>query len=372
MSDCTVGVLGGGQLGRMLALAGIPLGLQFRFFDPSPEACAREVGTLTIGAWSDHEALRSFAQDCDAMTFEFENVPTASLNALESVIAVQPSRLALATSSDRICEKRFFQSCGIAVQPFAEVGSVKELDIALATVGTPGVLKTRSLGYDGKGQCVVRDARAALEAWNSLGRMPCIYEAFVPFEREVSIVAVRAKVDGVVQFDAYTLGENVHRDGILHTTIVPARVHSALIASAREHARVVAEALDYIGVFAIEFFVADDVLIANEMAPRVHNSGHWTMDGAVTSQFENHLRAILSLPLGSCAQQNAHTAMLNIVGCVPSASTLLADPSLKLHLYGKDARKGRKTGHINMCADTSTELLRLLSCAEHYSVQCVL
>ena len=364
MSERTVGILGGGQLGRMLALAGAPLGIRFRFFDPSPDACARDVGALTVGTWDDANALCRFVHGCDAVTFEFENVPASSLDALESIVRVQPSRLALATSSDRIREKRFFQSCGLAVQPFAEVGSAAELDIAVATVGVPGILKTRTLGYDGKGQRIVRDARAAQSAWESIGAVPCIYEALVPFDREVSIVAARTVVEGAAQFDAYPLGENVHRDGILHTTITPARVSDALALQARDAARTVAEQLNYVGVFAIEFFVADGILIVNEMAPRVHNSGHWTIEGAVTSQFENHIRAVCGLPLGSCAPKLPWNAMLNIVGCVPSPEKILADPACKLHLYGKAARAGRKTGHINVSAQSERALIESLAQAE--------
>ncbi len=364
MTPPIIGILGGGQLGRMLALAGIPLGFRFRFFDPSPDACAQDVGALTVGSWSDCDALRQFARGCDAITFEFENVPTASLDAIESIARVQPPRIALATTSDRIHEKQFFQRCGLAVQPFADVQTAADLALAVATVGTPGVLKTRNLGYDGKGQRVIRDARLASEAWSALGSTPCIYEAFVPFDREVSVVAVRSKVHGTVQFDAYPLGENVHRDGILHTTVVPARIDAALVSAARAHARVIADELDYIGVFAIEFFVADGVLIANEMAPRVHNSGHWTMDGAVTSQFENHIRAICGLPLGSCAARGAWNAMLNIVGRVPTLDDALTNSESKLHMYGKAARAGRKTGHINLHASSESELRAALTRAE--------
>ena len=364
MTNPTIGILGGGQLGRMLALAGVPLGFRFRFFDPAADACAQDVGALTVGSWMDCDALGRFARECDAITFEFENVPTTSLDAVEAIVEVRPPRAALATLSDRVHEKQFFQRCGLMVQPFAAVSSAVDLAIAVATVGTPGVLKTRSLGYDGKGQRVIRDARLAEAAWSSLGEVPCIYEAFVPFDREVSIVAVRTKVEGSVQFDAYPLGENVHREGILHTTIVPAHVPASLAAAAREHARVVADTLDYIGVFTIEFFVADGTLIANEMAPRVHNSGHWTIDGAVTSQFENHIRAIRGLPLGSCAPLHAWVAMLNIVGRIPPASSALGDREWKLHLYGKSARAGRKTGHITLHAATESALIAALARAE--------
>jgi len=333
----------------MLGLAGIPLGFEFRFLDPDPGAPASAVGEVVAGAFDDPEALDRFADGVDLVTFEFENVPAAVVRQLESRVRIAPGAEALAVTQDRVLEKRCFEACGIPVEPWATVDEGASLASAIDRIGLPGVLKTRRLGYDGKGQFIIRDRSDAPAALASLGRTACIYEAFVRFTRELSVIAVRA-ADGT--FDTWPISENVHRHGILHSTIAPAPVDDDTVGALRVHARCVMERFDYVGVLAIEFFQCEGRIAANEMAPRVHNSGHWTIDGAVTSQFENHLRAIAGLPLGSTAARG-HAAMVNLVGEAPSVSQLAADPELRIHLYGKAPRPGRKLGHVTMVAPSA-------------------
>lgn len=354
-----IGVLGGGQLGRMLALAGTPLGLSFRFIDPDARCPAAAVGEVIVAAFDDPAALDRLADGTDLVTFEFENVPADVVRRLAARVPIAPGAEALAVAQDRVAEKRFFESCGLPVGPWAEVGGTASLAEALDAVGVPSVLKTRRLGYDGKGQRVLRSREEAVVAFDALGRAPCTLEAFVPFSRELSVIAVRGR-DGTMA--TWPISENVHRHGILHSTVVP-----ALIDAAQEHLlvslvqRVMVE-LDYVGVLAIEFFDDHGRLLVNEMAPRVHNSGHWTIEGAVTSQFENHLRAICDLPLGSTAARG-HSVMLNLVGEAPSTAQLAADPDLRIHLYGKSPRPGRKLGHLTAVTPSATaarERLRAL------------
>jgi 5-(carboxyamino)imidazole ribonucleotide synthase len=297
----------------------------------------------------------------DVATFDFENVPADSAQWLAERIRVFPSPRALGVAQDRLAEKSMFRDLGIGVPDFADVPTREALDAALAQLGTPCILKTRRLGYDGKGQFRLRGIADADAAWAALGAQAAtvglILEAFVPFEREVSVVAVRGR-DG--EFRTWPLTENWHESGILSASLAPAAVDDGLAAEAIEHARRVANALDYVGVFALELFVRGGRLLANEMAPRVHNSGHWTIEGAETSQFENHLRAVLGLPLGS-TDMVGDACMLNWIGALPDAHGVLADPCGHWHDYGKAPRDGRKVGHATLRADSPTELAAALA-----------
>lgn len=348
-----IGILGGGQLGRMLALAGVPLGLRFRFLDPSPYAPAGHVGELVVGDFTDPDALARFGKDLDAVTYEFENVPVATARVLAQRTRVYPPVIALETGQDRISEKTLFQKVGIEVPPFRSCASQADVDAAVRDLGLPLVAKTRRMGYDGKGQMVLREAPAAAGCFAALGGTPLIVERLVPFDREVSIIACRAQ-DGA--FVAYPLVQNVHQGGILRTTTVPAPgAPAALQAAAERHARAVADALGYVGAFAIEFFEHQGRLLANEMAPRVHNSGHWTIECAAVSQFENHCRAVAGLPLGETRALYPQCMMVNLIGAIPDAAQVLRIPGAHLHLYGKEPRPGRKVGHITVTiADPAT------------------
>lgn len=332
-----LGCLGGGQLGRMLALAGVPLGLRFRFLDPSPEACAGEVGELLVGPFDDVTLLDRLADGAEVVTYEFENVP---VDAAKRVGAL-PGVRALEEGQDRLREKQLFGRLEI---PTARFGSLEE-------TGLPAVVKSRRLGYDGKGQRVVHTVESL--------RGGEIAEALVPFTRELSLVSVRAR-DGAMAF--YPLAENVHRDGILRVSRAPAVAAPEELA--QDYARRLLEELDYVGVLALELFEVDGALLANEFAPRVHNSGHWTIDGAPTSQFENHLRAILGLPLGSTDAVGA-CVMVNLVGSAPPLEELLALPGAHVHLYGKARRPGRKIGHVTLidAADETVETVVRLAAA---------
>ena len=356
----TVGILGGGQLARMLVLAGAPLGLRFAVFDPAADACAGQVAPLQVGAFDDAAALAGFAAQVDVLTFDFENVPAASAQQLATQVPVFPNPAALAIAQDRLSEKTLFRELGIPVPEFAAIDDRAGLDAALARIGAPCVLKTRRFGYDGKGQFRIKTLADADAAWDALGAQAAtaglIVEAFVPFEREVSVVAVRGRDGG---FRAWPLTENWHVDGVLSASLAPASVDAGLQEAAEAHARALAERLDYVGVFALELFVREGTLLANEMAPRVHNSGHWTIEGAETSQFENHVRAVLGLPLGSTAMRG-HACMLNWLGAMPDAAAFLAVPGGHWHDYGKQARDGRKVGHATVRADTPALLAQLL------------
>lgn len=352
MSRATLGVLGGGQLGRMLGLAGHRLGLSLRFFDPSPDAVAGHVGELFVGEFSDTPRLERFAAGLEAVTYEFENVPVECARRLSRLVPVLPPPMALEQSQDRLHEKNLFTRLGIPVPAYRNVESRVDLDRALAEVGLPAVLKTRRMGYDGKGQAVLRSRDDADPAWARLGpSVPLILERFVAFERELSILAVRS-TRGETAF--YPLVENEHREGILRVSRAPAD-GGRLGDAAREAAAALLAAMDYAGVLALEFFDVGGSLLANEMAPRVHNSGHWTIEGAETSQFENHVRAVLGWPLGDTALR-APSAMLNFVGELPEAGPVLSQPGAHWHDYGKSARAGRKVGHATLCARTVEEL----------------
>lgn len=342
----TIGILGGGQLGRMLALAAAQMGFDVCIFTDEPDSPASRVAARTfVGSYLDSAALGDFARHVHVVTSEFENVPAQTADALIAAgVRVCPNPRALAVAQDRFDEKSFFNAHGIATPRFAAIASQGDLDAALADIGAPAILKTRRLGYDGRGQVRIRNAEDATGAYEKLGA-PGILEAFCAFEREVSIIAVRGG-DGAVAF--YDLCENEHSGGILSRTILPARVGAAVVVHAQQAARLVLEAFDYVGVLNIEFFVMrDGSLVANEMAPRVHNSGHWSIEGALTSQFEQHIRAIAGWPLGATSR-TADIEMINLIGeDAAQWLALAADPEARLHLYGKrDARAGRKMGHV--------------------------
>ena len=361
----TVGILGGGQLARMLALSGAPLGLRFLVMDTEADACAGQFAPLLVGDYRDETALAEFADKVDVATFDFENVPAESAEWLAARVPVFPNPRALATAQDRLAEKTLFRDLDIPVPDFAPVSTRVELDAALAQVGVPCILKTRRLGYDGKGQFRIRALADADAAWEALGaqaaKVGLIVEAFVPFERELSVVAVRGR-DG--EFRTWPLTENWHVDGVLSASLAPARIDDAVMRTAIDYARRLAERTDYVGVFALELFYREGRLLANEMAPRVHNSGHWTIEGAETSQFQNHLRAVLGLPLGD-TRMLGHACMLNWIGQMPDALPLLDEPGGHWHDYGKLPRTGRKVGHATLRADDATELAQALERAGH-------
>jgi 5-(carboxyamino)imidazole ribonucleotide synthase len=351
----TLGVLGGGQLGRMLALAGYPLGLRFRFLDPASESPAGQLAERLLGDFRDTSHLERFTAGLTAVTYEFENVPVELARTLARTLPVYPPPPALEASQDRLYEKALFHRLGLATAPFAPIDSRADLTSSLAAFDYPAILKTRRFGYDGKGQHLLRSPGDAEQAWHTLGNVPLILEAFVPFEREVSQIAVRGR-DSSTAF--YPLIENHHRDGMLRVSLAPApNLTPALRKQARDLTQRVLEELHYVGVLAIEFFQHGDKLIANEMAPRVHNSGHWTIEGAKTSQFENHLRAILGWPLGA-TDLVAPSAMVNLIGTLPDVRPILAVPDVHLHLYGKTPRAGRKLGHVTIRAENEEMLLR--------------
>lgn len=337
-----IGVIGGGQLGRMLALAGYPLGMQFTFLDPAPDACAAPLGEHLCAAYDDRAALQQLAQSVDLVTFEFENAPAETIEFLARFVPVYPFATALRIARDRWLEKNLFRELGVPTPAFANVESQAELEQAVASIGLPAVLKTRQLGYDGKGQRVLRQPEDVAGAFAALGAVPCILEGFVAFSGEVSLLAVRAR-SGAARF--YPLVHNTHRDGILRLSI-PSDNHP-LQALAEDYAGRVLAKLDYVGVLAFEFFEVNGGLTANEIAPRVHNSGHWTIEGAQCSQFENHLRAVADLPLGA-TDTVEHCAMVNFIGSVPPMAALAAIEGCHPHHYGKAFKPGRKVGHATL------------------------
>jgi 5-(carboxyamino)imidazole ribonucleotide synthase len=354
----TIGILGGGQLGYMLALAGYPLGLHFRFLDPSPEAPVGRIAHRVTAEFTDEQALDKFAHGLEVVTYEFENVPVQAARFLAERVPVYPSAAALEEAQDRRREKRLFQRRGIPTTEFVEIAKREEFDAALKKLGLPAVLKTCRMGYDGKGQWLLRTLEDVEKARPKLPDLPLILEKFVPFTREVSILGVRSRTGETV---FYPLVENHHRGGILRLSLAPApRLLAELQKSAEEAARKVMEELEYAGVICLEFFELDGKLLANEIAPRVHNSGHWSIEGAVTSQFENHLRAILAMPLGSTAAVG-YSAMVNLIGELPDAEEILKVPNTHLHLYGKSPRPGRKLGHVTVRADKLEKLQQRLN-----------
>ncbi len=354
----TIGIVGAGQLGRMMALAGYPLGLDFLFLDRDANTPGGQVAPILSGDLSDRELLAQLARRASVLTFDWENVPVDALRGLET--RIYPPLPALAAAQDRLAEKRVFEKLRIPTTRYAAVESLASLRRAVARIGLPGVLKTRRLGYDGKGQRVLREAADLEPAWSELGSAPLLYENLVPFDREVSVIAVRGR-KGELGF--YPLNLNVHRDGILRLTRAP-HGDAALTRQARRAVRRVLEHFRYVGVLTIEFFVQHGKLIANEMAPRVHNSGHWTIEGAETSQFENHVRAVAGMPLGS-TRPRGHSAMINLIGELPIRDALLAEPGVHWHDYGKSARVGRKLGHLSLVETSAksrdSRALKLLS-----------
>lgn len=352
----TIGIIGGGQLGRMLAMAAAQLGYRTHIYAPESSGPAFEVSTLwTQGAYDDAAALAAFADQCAVVTYEFENLPAAPIAALAERVPLRPNGRALAIAQDRLAEKDFVRDLGGAPAPYHAVNSLADLEAALAAIGTPAILKTRRLGYDGKGQVVIRDAGEAAVAWEAIAGQTAVLEGFVTFTHEFSILLARTPNGMIKSWDA---PKNVHVDGILDRSTVPApdAVRDAII-EARTLAAQIAEALDYVGVMACEFFASADGPIFNEMAPRVHNSGHWTIEGALTSQFENHIRAICGLPLGSTATLGSRVVMHNIIGeRVDDWPEFLADPACHLHLYGKGkGRAGRKMGHATWVLSDDSE-----------------
>jgi 5-(carboxyamino)imidazole ribonucleotide synthase len=354
----TIGILGGGQLGYMLALAGYPLGLHFRFLDPSPEAPVGRIANRVTADFNDQQALEKFSHGLEVATYEFENVPVAAAKFLAERVPVYPPAGALEEAQDRLREKRLFRRLEIPATEFAEITKREDLDAAVKQAGLPAMLKTCRMGYDGKGQWLLRTAEDVERARPELPDAPLILEKFVSFTREVSILGVRGR-GGEIAF--YPLIENHHRGGILRLSLAPAPNLTASLQQEAEHAaRKLLEELGYVGVLCIEFFEVGGRLLANEMAPRVHNSGHWTIEGAVTSQFENHLRAILGMPLGSTAAAGV-SAMINLISETPESAEVLNVPNAHLHLYGKEPRAGRKLGHVTVRADRFEKLQQRLN-----------
>lgn len=345
-----VGILGGGQLARMLALAGYPLGLKFRFLDPAADACAFPLGEPLVGSFDDPLLLDRLGTDAHVVTYEFENVSLDGVEYLSERVRLHPSPQSLRVKQDRLREKRLFVDLGIPTATFRSVETEHDLREAAKRLGFRLVLKIRSHGYDGKGLSVVAEERELKSAWERLGHSPLVAEQFVAFDREVSIVAVRGS-RGEVAY--YPLAENVHRHGILHSS--RSRPDDPMASKAEEYAERLLTHLDHVGVLAVELLQVGNELLANEFAPRVHNTGHWTIEGAETSQFENHLRAILGFPLGSTAPVGS-VAMVNCIGALPDARPLLEIPGVHLHFYGKPSRPGRKVGHVTIRGADESDL----------------
>ncbi len=342
----TIGILGGGQLGRMLSVAAARLGFRTHIFEPSPNPPAADVAhAVTTAPYEDEAALQAFAASVDVITYEFENIPTSALDLLEALKPLHPNRRALAVSQDRLEEKGFLTGLGLAVAPYRPVGSREDLEAAIHGIGTPAILKTTRLGYDGKGQARLMEPDDAAEAFAAMGGQPAVLEGFVRFTHEVSVIAARGR-DGSVA--VYEPGENVHLSGILHTTTVPARLTASQRTDAVLLAGRILNALDYVGVMGVELFVTPEALLVNEIAPRVHNSGHWTQNGCAVDQFEQHIRAVTGWPLGD-GSRFADVEMENLIGHdVARVPALALEKHTAIHLYGKaEARPGRKMGHVN-------------------------
>lgn len=340
-----IGILGGGQLGRMLVLSGYPLGLEFRVFEPNPGAPAAAIAPTVVGSFTDTVALERFARDVDVVTYELEHLPHEAVAAVAAHRPVFPPPRALEVGQDRLREKETFRSLGITTPRYAPIRCAADVPTAVEHVGLPAIVKTTLLGYDGKGQRRIKSAAEGVTAWRDLGERTLIAEEFIPFEREVSIIAVRDRT-GDIRF--YPLVQNTHVHGILIRSDAPAPERAPeLQREAEELCRRLLIELNYVGVLTIEFFVRDGHLVANEMAPRVHNSGHWTIEGATTSQFENHIRAVADLPLGSTEVSDAWT-LFNLIGGDPALRSLASIPGAHPHLYGKTSRPGRKIGHVTV------------------------
>mgnify|MGYP003117775579 FL=1 len=346
-TGATIGILGGGQLGRMLAVAAARLGFRTHIFEPGANPPAGDVAhALTTAGYDDVDALTAFAKSVDIVTFEFENIPTDALDVIENITPIRPNREALRTSQDRLVEKQFLEGLGLTVAPFADIANAADLEAAMTTIGAPSILKTRRFGYDGKGQSRLRSADDAAEALADMAGNPAVLEGFVNFTAEVSVIAARSPSGEVACFDP---GENVHRDGILHSTTVPARLSAAQRMDAVLLAAKILNALDYVGVLGVELFVTPQGFIVNEIAPRVHNSGHWTQNGCAVDQFEQHIRAVAGWPLGD-GSRYADVVMENLIGDdMDRVPELAKQRDTALHLYGKaDVKPGRKMGHVNI------------------------
>ena len=346
-TGATIGILGGGQLGRMLAVAAARLGFRTHIFEPGATPPAGDVAhALTTAGYDDVDALTAFAKSVDIVTFEFENIPTDALDVIENITPIRPNREALRTSQDRLVEKQFLEGLGLTVAPFADIANAADLDAAMTTIGAPSILKTRRFGYDGKGQSRLRSADDAAGALADMAGNPAVLEGFVNFTAEVSVIAARSPSGEVACFDP---GENVHRDGILHTTTVPARLSAAQRMDAVLLAAKILNALDYVGVLGVELFVTPQGFIVNEIAPRVHNSGHWTQNGCAVDQFEQHIRAVAGWPLGD-GSRYADVVMENLIGDdMDRVPELAKQRDTALHLYGKaEVKPGRKMGHVNI------------------------
>ncbi len=337
----------------MLALAGYQLGVEFKFFDPNSGAPVGQIGQLIAAEYSDRGALKRFLDGVDVVTYEFESIPLSTVRFVAERVKVFPPVAALEMAQDRWLEKNLFQELGIPTPRFAPVETLDELRAAATRIGFPVVLKTRRMGYDGKGQTVIRDASGVAEAWKKVGAVPLLVEQYISFEHELSVIGVR---DSGGREVFYPPIENLHREGVLRRSIAPApSVTPEISALALDYSRRLMDRLDYVGVLALELFSVGGALFANEMAPRVHNSGHWTIEGAQTSQFENHLRAILSLPLGATTP-NGTSLMLNILGHIPPVESVLAVEGAHLHLYGKAPTEKRKVGHVTLVAQDAAAL----------------
>ncbi len=346
-----IGILGGGQLARMMALSGYPLGFEFVFFDPTPDTCAGQVGDLITAEYHNELALEEFCKKVDIITIDFENVPVDTLRFVQKKKPVFPSPDVLEIAQDRLLEKQFCHSYGIPTTDFETINSLSELKFAAKKFDYDAILKTRRMGYDGKGQHRISQVSDINQIPENLFEQDLILEKRVKFQREVSVIVAR---NGLGEITTWPLCENKHKDGILTTTIVPAK-KSALDEMTTDYAKQLAVALNYVGVLVIEFFQTEDAVYVNEMAPRVHNSGHWSIEGAATSQFENHLRAGLNLPLGS-TQMDGMAAMLNWIGAFPDNILSITEKNLYWHVYGKEPRPGRKIGHSTLLAATPQEL----------------
>ena len=345
-TGATIGILGGGQLGRMLSVAASRLGFKTHIFEPGANPPAGEVADrVTTAAYEDSDALHAFAADVDVITYEFENVPTSTLDLLEILRPIRPGREALRISQDRLTEKNFLQSLGLSVAPFADILDDSALATAMDSIGTPSILKTRRFGYDGKGQARIMKAKDASNAFKDMAGNAAVLEGFVSFTHEISVIAARSVKGEVACYDP---GENIHRNGILHTTTIPARLSPSMRTDAILIAANILNALDYVGVLGVELFVTQNGLIVNEIAPRVHNSGHWTQNGCAVDQFEQHIRAIAGWTLGD-GKRHSDVVMENLIGRdMDRVPTLAAEPNTALHLYGKaEVKTDRKMGHFN-------------------------
>ena len=345
-TGATIGILGGGQLGRMLSIAASRLGLRTHIFEPGSNPPAADVAhAVTTAAYDDAAALAAFARSVDLVTYEFENIPTEALDVIEAITPIHPNRRALGTSQDRLVEKNFLRDLGLNVAPFADITDMASLEAAISTIGTPAILKTRRFGYDGKGQARLMSPGDAAAALADMADAPAVLEGFVTFTAEISIIAARNPQGEVACYDP---GENVHTDGILHTTTVPATIPPRLRTDAVLLAAKILNTLDYVGVMGVELFVTPQGLIVNEIAPRVHNSGHWTQNGCAVDQFEQHIRAIAGWPLGD-GSRHSDVVMENLIGNdVDTVPTLAREANCAIHLYGKvETKAGRKMGHVN-------------------------